>query len=427
MPRNPAAAPAAVTPRRRPEARVAVVLVNWNGAGDTLATLASLDRCAAAPALVPIVVDNASSDDSVARLRRERPGLAVEETGANLGFAGGNQVGIRRALADPDVGWVLLLNTDVEVDPGFLQPLLAACADPAVGAAGPKIFYFDPPDRLWAAGGRLRLRETVTQEFGRGQADAPRFSQPADVTYLTTCCLLIPRDALERVGPLDPAYFINVDDADWCRRALDAGYRLRYVPDSRVWHKVAAASGGAYSPTKTFHTGRSNAVYIRRHGGAAALAAFLAANLLALPVAWLRELPRGNARAVAAKARGLLRGLRDPLPAPPRGTAGGADAGATATDAASATAGDAATDAATATATDAEAATATDAARATATASATDAASATAGATAWGSGASATDGAAGAGGLASAAGFDAAASADAAAGADAGAAGRAAR
>jgi GT2 family glycosyltransferase len=336
--------------RRQPEGRVAVVLVNWNGAADTLATLASLDRCSASPAaagtpgggapagpggageppitLIPIVVDNGSSDDSVARLRRERPGLPVIESGANLGFAGGNQVGIRRALADPEVRWVLLLNTDVEVDPGFLPPLLAACADPAVGAAGPKIFYHDPPDRLWAAGGRLRIRETVTEEFGRGQPDGPRFSRPAEVTYLTTCCLLVPRDALERVGPLDPAYFINVDDADWCRRALDAGYSLRYVPESRVWHKVAASTGGAYTPGKTYHTARSNAVYVRRHAGTAGLAWFLAANLVALPVAWLRELPRGNTRAVAAKARGLLRGLREPLPAPPLGLGGPGSEGA---------------------------------------------------------------------------------------------------
>jgi len=303
---------------------VAVVLVNWNGAADTLATLASLGRCSAGAAgagavLRPIVVDNGSTDDSVAWLRRERPDVELIESGGNLGFAGGNEVGIRRALADPEVAWVLLLNTDVEVDAGFLPPLLAACADPGVGAAGPKIFYLDPPDRLWAAGGRLRIRETVTEEFGRGQPDGPRFSRPADVTYLTTCCLLVPRDALERIGPLDPAYFINVDDADWCRRALDAGYRLRYVPESRVWHKVAAASGGAYTPGKTFHTARSNAVYVRRHAGAAGLAGFLAANLVALPVAWLRELARGNAGAVVAKARGLLRGLRDPLPEPPRG------------------------------------------------------------------------------------------------------------
>jgi hypothetical protein len=303
--------------RRDPAAPIAAVLVNWNGAEDTLATLRSLDALPARRRLRVVVVDNGSSDGSAARLRRERPDVEVLETGANLGFAGGNQAGIRRALAGPEIGWVLLLNTDVEVDPGFLEPLVAACLDPEVGAAGPKIFYADPPDRLWAAGGRLRIRETVTVEYGRGEADGPRWSRPADVTYLTTCCLLVPRDVLERVGPLDPAYFINVDDADWCRRALDAGYRLRYVPESRIWHKVAASTAGGYTPARTFHTGRSNALYVRRHGGALGLAGFLAANLVALPAAWLREAPRGNGRAVVAKARGVLRGLRDPLPPPP--------------------------------------------------------------------------------------------------------------
>jgi GT2 family glycosyltransferase len=310
--------PASTT--RDPRAPIAVVLVNWNGPTDTLATLASLDRARAATALDlrPLVVDTGSTDDSRARFAAERPDVPVLATGENLGFAGGNLAGIRRALADPAVAWVLLLNTDVEVDPGFLPPLVDACRDPGVGAAGPKIFYAEPPDRLWAAGGRLRVRETVAEEWGRGEPDGPRWDRPRDVTYLTTCCLLVPRDALVRVGPLDPAYFINVDDADWCRRALDAGYRLRYVPESRLWHKVAASTAGSYTPFKTFHTGRSNAIWVRRHGGWAARAGFVAANLAAPPLALLREAPKGNARAVAAKARGVWRGLTDTLPPPPR-------------------------------------------------------------------------------------------------------------
>jgi len=302
---------------RSPRRPIVVLLVNWNGAGDTLDTLASLDRARGGLDVRPLVVDNGSSDDSVQRLRAARPDIDLVATGANLGFAGGNLAGMRHALADPDVGWLLLLNTDVEVAPGFLPPLVAACADPAVGAAGPKIFYYEPRDRLWAAGGRLRVRETVTEEWGRGEPDAPRWSTPRDVSYLTTCCLLVPRDALERVGPLDPAYFINVDDADWCRRAADAGYRLRYEPASVVWHKVAASTAGGYTPTKTFHTGRSNAIFVRRHGGAAARAGFVAANLAALAAAFVREAPRGNARSVWSKAKGVWAGLTAELPPPP--------------------------------------------------------------------------------------------------------------
>jgi hypothetical protein len=315
---HPGTASPAPTVRRSPDAAIAVVLVNWNGVDDTLATLASLDGAKAGLDVRPLVVDNGSTDDSVARLAAERPDVEVLETGRNLGFAGGNLAGIRHVLADPAVGWVLLLNTDVEVAPDFLPPLVDACLDPAVGAAGPKIFYFEPRDVLWAAGGRLRIRETVTEEWGRGEPDGPRWNEPRDVTYLTTCCLLIPRDVLARVGPLDPVYFINVDDADWCRRALDAGYRLRYEPESVLWHKVAASTAGSYTPFKTFHTGRSNAVWIRRHGGALALLGFVAANLAALAAAWLREAPKGNAKAVWSKARGVWAGLTDELAPPPR-------------------------------------------------------------------------------------------------------------
>jgi len=295
---------------------VAVIIVNWNGVADTLEVLRELEGIDG-PSLRIIVVDNGSSDDSVDVLRRDAPHVELVETGENLGFAGGNLAGLRHALAGGDFGWVLLINNDVAVDQSFLPPLIEACRQPDVGAAAPKIYYFEPRDLIWAAGGRLRLRETVTEEFGQGETDGPAYSCAADMTYLTTCCLLIPRDVLEKVGPLDPMFFIGVDDADWSRRALDAGFRLRYVPASRIWHKVAVSTGGSYTPFKTFHTGRSNTLYARRHFGPLGLVAFLAANVAALTGALIRELPKGNARAVVAKAKGVWRGLRDPLASPP--------------------------------------------------------------------------------------------------------------
>lgn len=301
---------------RDPDAPVAIVLVNWNGADDTLAVLdeiAGLEHTS----IRTIVVDNGSSDDSVARLGDCSREFELIETGRNLGFAGGNVAGLRRAAEDDEIGWFLLLNNDVAVDPGFLSPMIEACCDPQIGAAGPKIYYYEPDRTIWAAGGRLRLRETVTEERGKGDVDGGQWDEAADVSYLTTCCLLVPRDALERVGLFDPVFFIGVEDADWCRRALDAGYRLRYVPTSRIWHKVAVSTGGSYTPFKTFHTGRSNTLYARRHLGFGSLSAYLSINLLALAAAFVRELPRGNGGAVVAKAKGIWAGLIDPLPEPP--------------------------------------------------------------------------------------------------------------
>ncbi|MFQ5525926.1 MAG: glycosyltransferase family 2 protein [Thermoanaerobaculia bacterium] len=306
-----------LTPVRDPGAKVAVIIVNWNAAEDTLDVLGQLDGCTGAR-LEYIVVDNASTDDSVARMRAARSELILIESGSNPGFAGGTIAGVRRALEDPEVGYVLFLNNDVRVDPGFLPPLLDACRDLELAAAGPKIFYAEPSDRIWAAGGTLRVRETVTKELGRGRLDGAPFDRGADVTYLTTCCILIPVDVFERVGLLDPVYFICVEDADWCRRATSAGYRLRYVPESSIWHRVAVSTGGGYTPLRTFHTARSNALFVRRHHGIPGRLWFLLANLAALPAAFLRELPKGNAKAVFAKARGLWRGLREPLGEPPR-------------------------------------------------------------------------------------------------------------
>lgn len=301
---------------RDPNSPVAVIIVNWNGIADTLDVLRELDGIDGPPLRI-IVVDNGSTDESVAILRREAPQIELVETGENLGFAGGNLAGLRHALQRGEFGWALLINNDVAVDPGFLPPLLEACLDKKVGAAAPKIYYYEPRDVIWAAGGRLRLRETVTEELGQGQMDGPEFSRAADLSYLTTCCLLIPWDVLEQVGPLDPVFFIGVDDADWSRRATDAGYRLRYVPDSRIWHKVAVSTGGSYTPFKTFHTGRSNTLYARRHLGLLGLMAFLGWNCVGFLGAMIRELPKGNAKAVVAKAKGVWRGLRDPLPSPP--------------------------------------------------------------------------------------------------------------
>lgn len=301
---------------RDPKAPIAVVIVNWNGADDTLAVLEELSRVET-PDLRIFVVDNGSGDDSVERLEASSYDFELIRTGSNLGFAGGNAVGLRHAAEDEAIGWFLLLNNDVALDPGFLQPLIEACLDMEVGAAGPKIYYYEPADLIWAAGGRLRIRETVTQEFGKGIVDRGQWDDERDVTYLTTCCLLVARDALAEVGLFDPLFFIGVEDADWCRRALDLGYRLRYVPASRIWHKVAVSTGGSYTPFKTFHTGRSNTLYARRHLGLGGMTRFFLANLVALAAAFARELPRRNTAAVAAKARGIWAGLITPLSEPP--------------------------------------------------------------------------------------------------------------
>lgn len=136
---------------------VAIIILNWNGRDDTLACLHSLCHIDY-PNFQIVVVDNHSSDDSVAVIQKEYPHITLIQTDENLGYVGGNNVGLTFARQQ-NFDYALLLNNDTEVDPQFLQVLVAAAeADPAVGIVGPTIYYFDAPQTIWSAGGAINWR-----------------------------------------------------------------------------------------------------------------------------------------------------------------------------------------------------------------------------------------------------------------------------
>jgi len=236
----------------------------WNGREVTEACIESVLRLDY-PGFGVLVVDNASTDDTVVALRaRFDDRIELLRNERNLLFAGGMNVGLERALA-AGYDFVLLLNNDVVLDPGLVRELVAeAAADARIAAAGPKIYYFDRPERIWFAGGELSLwrgwsRHRGLREVDRGQHDAAR-----DVDYLTGCALLVRREALREVGLLDPGFGMYAEDADWCFRARARGYRLRYVPSARLWHRVSS-SAGARSWFKARRRLRGQMRFLRRH------------------------------------------------------------------------------------------------------------------------------------------------------------------
>jgi GT2 family glycosyltransferase len=217
-----------------------VIILNWNGGLDTVRCLRSL--ALSTQPLHPVLVDNGSTDGSVAQLRAEFPDLDILENGENLGFAGGNNVGIRHALAC-GAEYVLLLNNDTVVDADFARPLLRAMEnDPTLAAVNPKIYFLHDPQRLWAAGGQIRFQTASSGNRGRGQKDTGQFDQPETVDFGTGCCLLVRRAALQQVGLLDASFFAYYEDLDWACRAKAQGYTIGYVPDAKIWHAVGAAS-----------------------------------------------------------------------------------------------------------------------------------------------------------------------------------------
>lgn len=296
------------------EPRVAVVVLNYNGKDVTLATLASLTELRY-PAYDVIVVDNGSTDGSSAAVAAAFPDLTQLRVEDNRGISHGLNHGLRWAL-DRGYDHVLACNNDIEADPGLLGELVRAIeSDPSIGCVGPKTYYHGDRERLWSAGGVLRFKESVTRERGMGEIDRGQYDRDGEVDYVNGCAILMRRAALAAAGLWDPAYYLGVEDADWCVRARRHGFRCWYAHRARLWHRVSH-SIGVYKPGRTFHTGRSTAIFLRKYARPWQWLSFALFYTASVPVAFLRELPKGNQAAAITKLKGVWEGLRVPLELP---------------------------------------------------------------------------------------------------------------
>ena len=253
----------ATTPLSAPH--IDFVVLSWNRRDDTLSCLRSLEA-ATYPNLGVIVVDNGSTDGSADAVAAEHPHATVVRLERNLGFAGGVNAGIRAALERGADG-VFLLNNDMVVEPGFLEPLVVALhADASAAAACSQILYAEEPERVWYAGARFRAgRGHHGRNTGWGQPPLP----PSVAPYRTDClcggAVLLPRAALDEVGLFDESLFAYREDLDWSLRARDAGRHVLVVPASIVRHRVSASSGGEASPTSLYYDTRNLLAVSERH------------------------------------------------------------------------------------------------------------------------------------------------------------------
>lgn len=244
------------------EPSVLIVVLCYNGVEQTLACLESLRHLEYQPADV-LVIDNASQDGTPAIVRSRFPEVKVIETGVNLGFAAGNNIGLRYTL-DQGYDYALLLNNDTEVAPDFLNALIAACEhDPTIGVAGPKIYYHDRPQIISSAGGIIDWRRGGrTYMRGIDRAESGQFDAQVDVDFVAGCALLIRRAALEQAGFLDERFGMYYEETEWCVRITRAGWRIVYMPDSRLWHKIQPELQDQ-SPRITYYMARNRLLFLR--------------------------------------------------------------------------------------------------------------------------------------------------------------------
>jgi GT2 family glycosyltransferase len=293
--------------------RVLVVILDWNGADDTLACLESL-RASDYPAFDTLVIDNGSRRSVVPAVRATFPDVDCIELPINLGYAGGNNVGLRRALV-MQYDFAYVLNNDTVVDAGALRAAVEAGRPSDVAAVGGKVVAFDDPSRLWMTYGAIDYRQSLVHLAGWGERDRGQYDTPREVEWVPGCALLLSCAALADVGLFDEQFFAYHEDVDWCTSARERGWHIRYAPDSVVRHRGNRTLGGpTYVSPRKYLSARSTVLFARKHATTAQLVKLWASILLTLPFVFLRRLVTGEARGVWLKVRGWLDGLRNREP-----------------------------------------------------------------------------------------------------------------
>ncbi|MAG59632.1 glycosyl transferase [Candidatus Woesebacteria bacterium] len=238
--------------------KVSIVVLNWNGKEDTVQCLKSIGKLQTSNYTVQtVVVDNASTDGSVKAIKSLKvKGLKIIRNKGNLGFAGGNNVGMQHALED-GADFVLILNNDTRVDKNLVVDLLkVAEKQPRVGVLSPKIYFtpdfefhkerYKKSERgkvIWYAGGSLDWKNVLGHNRGVDEVDIGRYNRTEETDFATGACMLIRKEVLEDIGLFDERYFMYLEDADFSYRARQRKWKILYAPPAHIWHQVAQGSG----------------------------------------------------------------------------------------------------------------------------------------------------------------------------------------
>lgn len=208
----------------------------------------------------------------------------VINTGENVGFARGNNIGIRQAL-QKGAEYVLLLNDDTEVAPDFLTALInIAEVYPNAGMFGPRIFFFNQPEKIWFDGAKYDPLKSMISFPGAGETggDMQKITDESD--FITGCAVLAKRYLIENIGLLNEGFFIYWEDVDWGLRSISAGFKNLVVHNSHVWHKVAVSMEGVRSPRTVYHKVRSHLFITKLHAPKAHLGLM---KRIFFDIAWL--------------------------------------------------------------------------------------------------------------------------------------------
>lgn len=236
--------------------KVGVVILNFKVKDLTLKCIKSIQK-SNYENIELIIVDNNSGDDLENQLPKEG-NIHFIQTGQNLGYTGGNNTGIKKAL-DLNCQFVFILNPDTELDSGCISQLVQASTSTDAGIAGPKILFGDKKT-IWYAGGIFDLKNVLGSHRGVNELDKGQYDQLQETQYVSGGAMFVRSEVFDKVGMFDPRYFLYYEDSDLCFRASKAGFKILYVPSAVVYH-ANAKSTGLGSPLQDYFITRNRLLF----------------------------------------------------------------------------------------------------------------------------------------------------------------------
>lgn len=291
---------------------IGVVILNLRTRAQTAACLQSVAG-STYPNRFVMLVDNGCADFSAADVTALAGAGDYARTERNLGFAGGANLGMRRALA-AGAQYVLLLNSDATIEPAALGELVhVATADPAIGIVGAKLLQRNNPGRLESVGIRVDLARGRIFQTGFGDLDDRGDERAHDVEAVSGAAMLFSRRACEQLGGFDERYFSYLEDIDLCLRARRLGFRVVIAPAARVHHEGKGSSAGTTAPRVLYYATRNHLMLMRQYGtGGTTQRAARSAMVIALNVTYALVRSHGTPgalRAVYHAVRDYRRGV----------------------------------------------------------------------------------------------------------------------
>ncbi|QQG42200.1 MAG: glycosyltransferase family 2 protein [Candidatus Woesebacteria bacterium] len=262
--------------------KVSIVILTWNQCEMTKNQLAGVAKLDVAGLDVEmIVVDNGSTDATIEELTKfELPNMKYKfiETGSNLGFAGGNNIGIKDAI-ERGADYVISMNNDLILAKDILVKLVElAGSDKKIGLIAPKMYFAkgfefhknrykesELGKVIWYAGGVLDRNNVYSEHRGVDEVDRGQYDEICDTDYVNGACFLITKDLIKKIGLIDEIFFLYWEDADYSEKARRAGFRVMYTPETHLWHMVSVSTGKSGSPSNDYFIIRNRLIFGLRY------------------------------------------------------------------------------------------------------------------------------------------------------------------